>query len=172
MFISTGMEVVIHYEFLKGSQGEIIIKELSIAAINVIDTLHFQSPYGMIPHGSAENGLNWDDGHIPYKQLETVLSEAVAGYAHLYSYGVSKCRFLSELLARPILNFEDFGCPDRKKLKSRYNCFLPCHSYNISCATRNAHSFYKWLKYLFQTKSYVNCPQNMTRHTNMFVSAI
>jgi hypothetical protein len=32
----------------------------------------------MHPHGSAENGLNWDDGSIPYNQLETALSEAVA----------------------------------------------------------------------------------------------
>jgi hypothetical protein len=38
----------------------------------------------MHPHGDAKNGLNWDDGHIPYKQLDTDLSEAVAGYAHLY----------------------------------------------------------------------------------------
>jgi len=87
------MEVVIDYEFLKGSQDEVVIKELSLAAKNVAYTLHFQSPYAMRPHGSAENGHNWDDGHIPYRQLETVLSEAVAGYAHLYGYGIENANF-------------------------------------------------------------------------------
>ena len=88
------MEAVVNYEFLKGSQNEVIVKELSIAAKNVLYTFHFRSPYSMHPHGSAENGLNWDDGIIPYNQMETALSEAVAGYAHLYSYGIAKCKFL------------------------------------------------------------------------------
>ena len=71
----------------------------------------------MNPHGSTENGLNWDDGQIDYDQLETAMKEAVAGYAHLYSYGASKCRFLSKLLGRPILNLEDVGCPPPQDLK-------------------------------------------------------
>jgi len=52
------MEVVIDYEFLRGNQDEVIVKELSLAAKNVIHTFHFQSMYGMTPHGSDENGLN------------------------------------------------------------------------------------------------------------------
>jgi len=66
--ILTKMEVVIDYEFLRGNQDEVVVKELSLAAKNVIHTFHFQSPYGMTPHGSDENGLNWDNGHIPYRQ--------------------------------------------------------------------------------------------------------
>jgi hypothetical protein len=87
------MEAVVDYEFLKGSQNEVIVQELSIAAKNVLHTFHFRSPCSMHPHGSAEYGLNWDDGIIPYNQLETALSgfQAVAGYAHLYSYGIAKC---------------------------------------------------------------------------------
>ena len=38
------MEAVIIYEFLNGTQDENIIKELSIAAENVIHTFHFESP--------------------------------------------------------------------------------------------------------------------------------
>jgi len=129
------MEVIVDYEFLMGNQDKVIIKEHSIASKYVIHTFHFQSPYGTNPHGSDGNGFNWDDGHIPYRQLETALSESVAEYAHLSSYGVSKCKFLKELLGRPVMNLEDFGCPDCKKLKSRYICILSCHSYNdISCA--------------------------------------
>jgi len=63
------MEVVIDYEFLKGNQDEAAVKELSLAAKDVIHTFHVHSPYDMRPHGSTENGLNWDDEHIPYHQL-------------------------------------------------------------------------------------------------------
>ena len=52
------MEVVIDYEFLKGSQDKVVIKELSLAAENVVHSLHFQSPYTMRTYGFAENRLN------------------------------------------------------------------------------------------------------------------
>jgi len=84
------MEVVVDYEYLPGSQNETILKELSIAGENVLEKFHFQSPYAMRTHVDEENGLNWDDGHIAYHQLSTFLSEAVAGFAHLYGYGESK----------------------------------------------------------------------------------
>jgi len=51
----------------------------------------------MADHGSSENGLNFTDGHIEYEELHTVLTEAVGGFQHLYSYGVSKCTFLAGL---------------------------------------------------------------------------
>ena len=127
----------------------------------------------MYPHGSEENGLNWDEGIVPYNLLETALSEAVARYAHLYSYGAQKCQFPSGLIDCPVLNLGDFGCPIRHKVGSGYSCVLPCHGFiDTSCATRNAHSFYKWLMYHFQAQSYVKCPIEMTRHVSMFISAI
>jgi len=111
------MEAVVDYEFLWGSQNEAIIKKLSIAAKNVLHTFYFQNPYTIHPHCSAENGLNWNDGFIPYNQLETALREAGAGYARLYSYGIEKCKFLAELIGRPFLNLEDSGCPTQRDLR-------------------------------------------------------
>ena len=124
------MEVVIDYEYLKGAKGETVVKEFSVAANDVLQTFHFRSPYPMSPHGSEENELNWDDGIVPYNLLETALDETVARYAHLYSYGVTKCQLLAELLGRPVLNLEDFGCPNLHKLGSGYSCVLPCHSFS------------------------------------------
>jgi len=82
------MEVVIGFEFLKGRQGEIVVKELSVAANNMNDSFRLRSPYTMTSQGSDENGLNWEDAHIAYHDLYTVVSEAVAGFAHLYCYGI------------------------------------------------------------------------------------
>jgi hypothetical protein len=64
------MEVVTDYEFLTGNHNnDVILKELSVAADGIVQTFHFQSPYCMLPQGSAENALNRDDRHIPYYQL-------------------------------------------------------------------------------------------------------
>jgi hypothetical protein len=105
------MEAVVDFEQLCGTQNETIVKELCVAAHNVIETFQFQSPYTMRPHGNCENGLNLDDGHIPYNQLSSVLNEAVAGFDHLYAYGDSKCTLISQLLSRPVHNLKDFNCP-------------------------------------------------------------
>ena len=167
------MEVVVDYEYLTGSQNETVVKELSIAGENVLETFHFQSPYAMRPHGDQENGLNWDDGHIAYNQLSTVLSEAVAGFAHIYGYGESKCRLLSQLLARPVHNLEDLKCPSPRNFRHRFSCTKPCHrNSSFRCATRHAHSLFDWLMYHFRKMSYVTCPDDMTRHSARFVSAV
>jgi hypothetical protein len=65
----------------------------------------------MTPHGNAENGLNLANGCISYDQLFRVLNEAVALYTHIYGYGTVKCKFLSNLLCRTIINLTEFGCP-------------------------------------------------------------
>jgi len=105
-----GREIVTDYEFLRGRQNETVVKELFVASANAAETFRFKSPYKMADHGSSENGQNWADGHIEYKELHTVLTEAVAGFAHLYAYGVSKCTFLARLTGRPIHNLQDLAC--------------------------------------------------------------
>jgi len=116
------MEVFMDYEYLKGAKSKTVVKELSVAANEVLQTFRFRSTYPMNPHGSEENGLNWDDWIDPYNLLETALDETVARYAHLYRYGATKCLFLSDLLGRPVLNLEDIGCPTCHKLGSGYSC--------------------------------------------------
>ena len=82
-----------------------------MASAAASETFHFKSPYKIADHGSLENGLNWAGGHIEYKELHMVLTEAVAGFAYLYAHGVSKCTFLDGLTGRPIHNLEDLACP-------------------------------------------------------------
>jgi hypothetical protein len=167
------MEVVVDFISLKGARNELVCKELSIASDGVIQTYHFKSPYPMAPHGSPETGVNWDDGHVPYGQLSTVLSEAVAGYAHLYAYGETKCAFLSDLINRTFLNLEYFKCPSAENLKPpKYQCGFPCHRFpSVRCTTRGAQCLYEWLMHHFKTMSYVKCPPDFSRHSAQFISA-
>jgi len=130
------MEFVIVYEYLTGTQNETVIK---MSCENVLETFQFPSPYAMRPHRDTENGLNWDDRHIPYNQLSTVLSEAVAGFAHLYGYGDSKCTLLSQLPGRPVHNLADFNCPSPRHFRHKFRFTKPCHR-NLSyrCAIGRA----------------------------------
>jgi len=94
--MSNDKAVVIDYEYFMGSQNEIVVNEISLVAADVIQTFHFESPYVMMPHCSEKNGLDFDDSHTAYHKLFTVVGEAMSGFAHLYSYGTSKCKFLSK----------------------------------------------------------------------------
>ena len=167
------MDVVIYYEQLSGTHNESIIKDLSMAVVNVLETIEFLSPYVMRTHGDTENGLNWEDGHIPYNQLTAVLNEAVAGFEKLYAYGDSKCTLISQSLGRHVHNLERFKCPSPRYFRYKFSCTKPCHMNSLfRCATGNVHSLYKWLIHHLQKISYITCSNDKTRHTPRFVSAV
>jgi len=44
----------------------------------------------MADHGSSEISINLAEKRIEYKGLHTIITEAVDGFAHHYTYGVSK----------------------------------------------------------------------------------
>ena len=50
------------------------VKKIALVANGVIRPFHFQIQYDMPPHGSSENGLNWEDALIPYHQLQTTVT--------------------------------------------------------------------------------------------------
>ena len=77
----------------------------------------------------SENGLKWTERHIEYKQINTVLTQAVAGFAHFYAYSVSKCTFLAGLTRWPIHNLGDLECPHTSL--SITNAGVHCHVTNF-----------------------------------------
>jgi len=66
-------EVVIDYDFLRGRQNETVVNELCVASAAAYEIFRFKSPYKIADHGSTENGLNWSDGHIEYRELHRSL---------------------------------------------------------------------------------------------------
>jgi len=119
-----GREVVINYEFVRGHQNETVVKKLCVASSAASVTFHFKSPYKMADHGSLENGLKWADGRMEYKELHTVITEAVANYSYLYAYGS-----LAGLTRRPIYNPEDLQYPHTSL--SFTNAGVHCHVANF-----------------------------------------
>jgi len=165
---------VTDYEVLRCRQNEEFVKEVSLSAENVVETFHFKSPYIMPAHGSEKNGLSWSDGQLDYDKLHETINESVSGYPHLYAYGMAKTRFLTELLAQPVRNLEDFKCPQPHGLNAQFSCSMPCHKnfLNYSCATRNAHTLFKWFKHHLQSRASISCPPKFTRHTASFNSGL
>ena len=116
----------------------------------------------MRPHGDIENGLTWDDGHIPYNQLSSVLNEAVAGFAHLYAYGDSKWTFISQLLGRPVHNLDDFHSPSPRYFEHKISCSKPRHrNPSFRCASIHAHSLHECL--IYHPRKCLILPALMTR---------
>jgi len=81
-----------------------------VASAAAAKTFRFKNPYKVANNASSENGLNWPVVHMEYIKLHTVLTEAVAVFANLYAYGVSKCTFFAGLKGRPVHNLEDLEC--------------------------------------------------------------
>jgi len=165
---------VIDYEVLRGRQNEEVVKEVSVAAENVIETFHFKSPYPKTAHGCDKNGLSWADDQLDYDKLHETISEAVSGYARLYAYGIAKTKFLTTLLAQPVRNLKYFDCPQPQGLKAQFSCSMPCHKnfLSYSCVTRNAHTLFKWLMHHLHSRTYIVCPPEFTRHTASFNSGL
>ena len=132
-----------------------------MASANASETFRFKSPYKMIDHVSSENGINWAGGHIEYKDLHTVVTEALAGYAHLYAYGVSKVTFFSTITGCTIHNPEDVDCATPDSFNHKHWCNLPCHKFpKFACANKTAHSLYNWIMHCLQAKDYAQCPSD------------
>ena len=106
-----GGEFVIEYEVFWGRKNQTVVNELCVASTAKAERFRFKRPYKMADNGSSENGLIWGYGHIEYKELHTGLTESLAGFAQLYTYGVSKFIFLAGLTRRPIHNLDDLKCP-------------------------------------------------------------
>jgi len=157
---------------LLGRQNE-TVKELCVASAAASDMFRFKPPYKLAYHGSKGYGINWIDVHIEYRELHNFLNEAVAGFALLYAYSVSKCTFLAGLTGRPIHYLEDVNCSPPDSFNHERWCTVPCHMFpKFSCATKTAHSIYDFLMYYLQKKDFVQCPNYMTRHSADFVAAL
>ena len=76
-------EAVIDFEFLWGRPNEIVVKDLGLSSANFSEMFRFKSPYKLADRCSSENGINWAEGHIQYRDLHAVENDAMSGFAHL-----------------------------------------------------------------------------------------
>jgi hypothetical protein len=90
------------------------------------------------------------------------------GYAHLYSYGIVKCRLISDLSQCGGLNI-------LSPLKTRIFhmiAFPQSETSQYQAWFRNAHSRLEYLLYHFKRNSYFKFPNVMSRPSTIFVSIV
>ena len=138
-------ESVIEFELLRGRQNERVLKELCVASATASETVRFKSSYKMDDHGSSQNGINCADGHVKYEDCHAVVTEAVAGFANLYTYGVSKFMFLSKFTGRTIRNLGDVDCPTLDAFNLTHWWNLSCHKFTKLCLRNQNCALHLWL---------------------------
>ena len=86
--------IVIDFTFLEGRDNEIIVKELAVTdfRINRVSSYVFKRPYEWeeIPlfngrmNEAIGHGCNWNNGDVPYSELETALHREVSSAVAIY----------------------------------------------------------------------------------------
>ena len=116
------MDLVVDFLSVTGPDEDIVVTELSVVGAGVLQTYHFDLPTD--PYDSPPPVRDGDTGHIPYSALPAILQDAVAGYAHLYSYGRIKCGFLSALVRRTFVDLAELRCPASHELTNNQAVFM------------------------------------------------
>jgi hypothetical protein len=84
---------VIDFTFLEGRDNEIVVKKMAVADshINRVSSYVFKKPYGWeeVPmfntrmNQAIGHGCKWNDGDVPYSELETATSRSIISCCNL-----------------------------------------------------------------------------------------
>lgn len=140
--------LVVDFTFVIGRHGERVVKELAIVDVedNRLQSYYFQPPYvtssDEINYSASSRGANWNDGNVPYDELETILANATDSASAIYAYGKETSDFLDKLLNRSIIDLtRHFKCPSPTTMGySTWTCMHLPHipAGATDCALRNA----------------------------------
>jgi hypothetical protein len=108
----------------------------------------FRRPYGWeeVPMFNARmnqaigRGCNWNDGDVPYSELQTVLHRDVSSTVAIYCIASQKTNFISVLIDRRVIDICQLSCPKLADISlPAISCTCACHykSKNV-CALRTA----------------------------------
>lgn len=156
------MEFVIDVQGFKRVYNDFVFKELAIVPLgdDVQPMVYlFAPPHDwnfLPPRYKFENtwltknfhGLHWQEGEIPYEELEEILKACTRGAGQVWVKGLEKQRWLKNIIPN-VKNIENLNCPALSKLYHYTD--NPCSNHNLQvcknshCAVRNAIVLKKWL---------------------------
>ena len=176
IYQSTMSLIVIDFTFLEGRDNEIVVKELAVADShnNRVSSYVFKRPYGWEEvsmfnarmNQAIGHGCNWNDGDVPYSELETVLHREVSSAVAIYCFGPQKTNFISGLIDRTVIDITQLGCPELADISlPAITCTFACHNKSKHvCALRTAYSLAQWLNYYMLSLQYAKCPPQPGYH--------
>jgi len=90
---------------------------------------------------SIGHGCNWNDGDIPYSELETVLHREVSSAVAIYCFGPLKTNFICGLTDRTVIDITQLGCPElADSILPTISCTFACHKSEHVRVLRTANS--------------------------------
>lgn len=143
-----------------------IVKELVLVDLDTLETKQwlFLPPYevSFLPEsvrqinsglGSNVYNIHWDRGDVPYNDLHTILTEAVAPYKHVYTAGFIHLCIFRPILGHAIIDLSSMDeCPKARTLvndrEQDVECCFPMHTEKqfVGCAKRMALHYSKWCR--------------------------
>ena len=165
--------LVIDFTYLEGWDCELMVKELAAVGSqsNRVSSYIFKRPYGWekVPMFKArineaiDNGCNWNDGDVPYSELETLLHREASPAFAIYYYGPLKIKFISGLIDHRVIDISLLEFPELADvILAAIGCTFACHKNSKhGCALRMAYSLAQWLNFYTLSVQHKKCtPQH------------
>lgn len=165
------MEFVIDVQGFKTDFNEFVFKELAIIPLgeDVQPIIYlFKPPHDwsfLQPRYKCENswltnnyhGIEWQDGDIPYEELEEILRSATRNASKIWVKGLEKQKWINRFTEN-VCNIETLECPSLAKLHKVNDWICSNHNrqrcYHSNCAASNALVLKTWLIDYFNTPVY------------------
>jgi hypothetical protein len=113
--------LVIDFTYLEGKDGELVVKELAAVDSHSsrVSSYVFKRPYSWKDlslfnvrlNEAIDHGCNWNDGFVPYSDLENVVHCKASSAVTIYCFGPLKTEFISNLINRTVIDITQLGCP-------------------------------------------------------------
>ena len=149
------------FTYLEGKDGELVVKELvTVDSHNGVSSYVFKRPYSWEDlslfnvrlNEAIDHGCNWNDGFVPYSDLENVVHCEASSAVAVYCFGPLKKEFISSLINRTVIDITKLGCPPIADINlSTISYTFACHKSKHVCALRTAYSVAQWLHFYSQS---------------------
>ena len=143
---------IIEMECLRGQEGELVVKELSLCNGDCQQQYIFRPPYILRNPDSKFknkwlrkniNGFSWYDGYLDYSQLERFVRQFGRRYKRLFTKGDEKAMLLTNLCGMPVEDLGKYGAPKQKTIKlPTKRCQFHLNKPQLQCAVDKSIKFY------------------------------
>jgi hypothetical protein len=167
---------VIDFTYLEGGDGDIVVKVLAAVDFQSkrVSSYDFKRPYGWedIPMFDArmnetiDHGCNWNDSHVLYSELETVVHRESSSVVAIYCFGPQNTQCISSHIDRAAIDITQLGCtPLTDIILPTLSCTFACLDKSEQvCVLRTDYLFSHWLNLQIISLQYAKCPPQPVFH--------
>jgi len=109
---------------------------------------------------TIDHGCNWNDRHVLYSELETVVHREATSAVAIYCFGPQKTQFISSHIDRAAIDITQLGFPPLTDISlPTISCTSACHDKSEQvCLLRTVYLFSHWFILHIISLKYAKCP--------------